>query len=199
MRSEPDTRTRLLEAAIAVIETRGEPAIRIREISETAGVSYASLYHFFGDRASLIEEAQVERFRVSLYSFIPELAVAVEGCRTKREFRKLAKSALERLFAPDRAEHRWRRANVLGAAETRPTLAVRLEKALDEYYTALADALAPAQAKGWVRRDLDLKVFSTWMLGMVSGRLLIELSPEPGLDNAWDDIAVEAVLAVLIA
>jgi AcrR family transcriptional regulator len=60
--SETPVKQRLLELAIQTIDESGEPGIRVNQLAESAGVSIPTLYHHFGSREGLIEEAQAERF-----------------------------------------------------------------------------------------------------------------------------------------
>ncbi|MSW21347.1 MAG: TetR family transcriptional regulator, partial [Actinobacteria bacterium] len=50
----------MLQMAIDAIERGGEASVRVREVSDATGVSFASLYHFFGSREGLVEEALAE-------------------------------------------------------------------------------------------------------------------------------------------
>mgnify|MGYP002737989964 CR=1 FL=1 len=62
----------ILREAIAVITESGEQAIRTKSVASAAGVTEPTLFHYFGSREGLIEEAQAERFReMQLEVFIP--------------------------------------------------------------------------------------------------------------------------------
>ncbi len=49
----PDSRTRLLEAALHVIRARGYPAARIEDVCERAGVTKGSFFHHFTGKEEL--------------------------------------------------------------------------------------------------------------------------------------------------
>lgn len=53
----PDARTRLLDAAVKVIRTKGYSATRIEDICEAAGVSKGSFFHHFGSKEDFAIEA----------------------------------------------------------------------------------------------------------------------------------------------
>ena len=55
-----DTRTRLLEATIVVLDAGGDAAVRVRDIWEQVGVAATSLDHFFGSREGLTDDANAE-------------------------------------------------------------------------------------------------------------------------------------------
>ena len=56
-RTVVDRRTALLEAAIAEIAKRGTRGLRVEHVAEAAEVSVALIYHYFGDRATLLQSA----------------------------------------------------------------------------------------------------------------------------------------------
>src|SRR5262245_4692764 len=53
----PDSRTRLLDAALAVIRARGYSATRVEDICEAAGLSKGSFFHHFVSKEQLAVEA----------------------------------------------------------------------------------------------------------------------------------------------
>lgn len=191
----PDTRTRLLEAAVAVIEQDGEAAVRIRDVSTAAGVTYASLYHFFGDREGLIEAAQAERYRRDLLEPVHALRGAVEACRTEQQFIEALRAAMRAMCSPDRFAVRMNRMNVLGSAQTRPRLARLLADAQRSQNTELAAAFAIGRERGWVRQDIDLDMLAAWINGQSNGRVLIEMDLARADEAAWNRIAFDAVVA----
>jgi AcrR family transcriptional regulator len=52
-----DRKTALLDAAVAEIATRGTRGLRVERVAAAAGVSVALIYHYFGDRATLLQSA----------------------------------------------------------------------------------------------------------------------------------------------
>lgn len=192
-----DTRARLLAAAIDVLESEGEVAVRIRDISARAGVSYASLYHFFQDREGLIEAAQAERFRRSLMETLPPLRVAIEACQSREELRAVIEIGVTGMWSPARAGVRRARMEALAGATSRPRLAALLGEIQRNYNRAVGAALAGPRDRGWVRDDIDLEMFAAWALGVTSGRVFVELDEERSDAEAWNRIALEALFRIL--
>lgn len=195
--NQKDTRTRLLEAAISVIEQDGTTAVRVRDISKAAGVTYASLYHFFGDRDGLIAAAQAERYSRSMLGMNQMIETEVSKCRSRREFRALCRRILEDVFRDENAVNRMTRINVLGTVHSRPALAAEVAKAERNAEDLAVRMFSGAQTKGWIRQDLDLRTYMAWYFGQVNGRVLIELDPEYTDGATWNKIAIEAALCVL--
>ena len=57
-----NTRARLLNAAVFVIDQGGVKALKVRDVSARAGVKEPSVYHYFGNRDGLVEAAQAKRY-----------------------------------------------------------------------------------------------------------------------------------------
>lgn len=190
-----DTPTRLIEAAVAVIDEGGEGSIRLRDIASTAGVTLPSIYHFFGSRDGLIEEAQAARYLRSQIGITQEFADFIFSCRSRRSFTAIVRRFLTVALDSRRTALRSVRIEVLGSAQARPALAARLaieQRAANE---ALAVPLRHAQRRGWMRPDVDANTLSAWVIATVTGRLFVETDPSFDDLAAWDTLTIEAVLS----
>lgn len=76
MHQEPDTRTRLLEAAGQVFAERGFKAATIREIVDRAGANLAAVNYHFGDKESLFSEVLRDTVREALDRYPADGGVA---------------------------------------------------------------------------------------------------------------------------
>jgi hypothetical protein len=61
----------------------------------------------------------------------------------------------------------------------------------------LSDALLFVQAKGWIKDDFDPLMFRLWLIGMVNGRVLIELDGPHPKEKEWDLMASRTVCQLL--
>jgi AcrR family transcriptional regulator len=195
----PDTRTRLLQAAVAAIEAGGERAVKVRDVAAVAGVTEPSVYHFFGNREGLIEEAQVARYVLDQRWSANAFADAVYQCRTKREYVATVKAQVRGVLRADRIAMRTTRVNVVGSAQHRPSLAARVAVEQVKLNAAFADALNFAQKKGWCPASLDTNAAVAWVVGTVTGRILIEVGTDDPSWDAWDDICVDAIVSIVVA
>jgi len=195
--NEGDTRERLLQAAIEVIATEGERAIRVRDIAGRAGVTEPSLYHFFGSREGLIIAAQAARFQEEQLEGLRAFIAAVHEADDADDFVAAVRDTLTWAYQPSRKAIRSTRLDVLGSAQSRPGLARQLANAQRVVNGELADVLRFAQRRGWVRTRLDGDVLAAWIIGQISGRAFIEIDPELAGSTEWDEISITAVLAVL--
>lgn len=192
-----DTRERLIEAAVNVIATHGEQAIKVRDIAAQAGVTEPSIYHYFGDRNGLIIEAQAARYGAGQRAVAETFVAAANRCRTAAEFVALVRTSLDAAHQAASAHRRFTRVNVLGSAEARPELVEKLAAQQREANAVLGEALSVAQTRGFVRPDLDCEMAAAWVIGATTGRILIELDPDTADSAVWNTIAADAVLAVL--
>lgn len=192
-----DTRERLLKATAAVIDKGGEPAVRIRDITEKCAVTAPSIYHFFGSREGLIDAAQAYRFSREQIDLGEAFASSLYKCKNKSEFAALAHKFLELMFAPDRRPIRNSRLNVLGNAVYRPDLSKELAVAQDVTNRIVGEPLRYAQAKGWVSDDFNTNMFAAWLNGMVNSRRLIEMAGDHPDGSEWDEVAKRSICLVL--
>ena len=197
MSRNDSTQDRLLKAAADAIDKGGETAVKIREIAKKANVTAPSVYHFFGSREGLIEAALAYRYLRGLASIGGDFSAAVYRVKSKTEFTKIAHVFMAQMFSRERQSIRKIRVNVLGSAQSRPSLAKELARAQDMANKTVGESLRYAQSKGWVRKDFDPEMFAAWLTGVVHGRLLIELDGESSKARDWDVIAKRATCQLL--
>lgn len=193
------TRDRLLAATIAAIDAGGEAAVSVDAIAKVAGVTAPTIYNHFRNREALIAAAQTERFDRRLEDDFGVITAAAESISTREEFNRITDLVFEFMLDPERAAWRRNRISAVGASAGRPELAAAITEKFVEIAGRFAEVMEPMQAKGFVRSDLDLRAFSAWFIGSVTGRIFIELSENDIDTAAWDRVFREAVLAVALA
>lgn len=194
---ERDVRRLLLGEAVRVIAKNGEQALRTKAVAAAAGVTEPALFHYFGSREGLIEEAQAERFKTLQVDLIKRFRDNVMQCNTKKEFVAVVRATIEAVNDPVRAPSRATRIHVAGSAVTRPNLAARLVVAQKESNAVLVDALAYAQRRKWIRANLNVEAFAMWFIGHATGRFFAEMDPNSHLLPTIDAMMAESTLAVL--
>jgi len=188
---------RLLALAMEAIEQGGEVAVRVADIAKDAETAITSIYHYFGSRDGLVEAAQIERIVRSYREGTEEFRRGFEQCRSRAEFRAFVLGAVRGYGAVDRASMRLARAHAVGAAFGRPRLAKRVGEFLDRIDADRATVLAEAQRRGWMRDDIDPLAASQWFATLVFGRVLGDLEREAWDPEAWLDVTIRAVNALL--
>ncbi len=197
MSTESPVRAKLLELAIAVLDESGEVAIRTNHLAEEAGVKVPTLYHYFGSREGLIEEAQAERFSRQLREDGDSIAAALRSCKTEKDVRR----ALANLFASRDSDsgrdRRWQRMNAFGAAYARPELESRIAKVTNEVATQVSEALIPLRDDGIIRQDIDLRALVAWYIGSSLGKLVVEVEGSDIDVGNWEKLMNEANLSLM--
>jgi AcrR family transcriptional regulator len=173
---ELGTRDRILALAVAALDEGGDAAVRVKAITDEAGVGVTSLYHFFGHREGLIEAAQAERFHRGQTQLLAAFAEAVARCTTRDDFRQAIRRSVEVVGSPERAHDRLARASALGATIGHPRLQARLVAGPHAGET-LGDILVRAQRNGWIDPGVDASAVADWCSGVLFGRVLLDPDP----------------------
>lgn len=195
MRPRSEAPARILEAAIDVIESGGEVAIRVHDLANSCGVTGPILYRAFGSREGLIEAAQAERYRRSLGD-LDAVIDTMAGCNTADALRDALHRAID-LALGDRHGRRVR-ANIVGSCTSRPALAASVAALHRTAVDRIATAWQNAQSLGLVRSGVDLRAVAAWWLSLLDSRVHLELATSHIDDRAWDAITRESLVGALL-
>ena len=187
-----DTRTRILDLAVAAIDAGGEASLRLDPILAAAGVTAPTLYHHFGSREGLVVAAQIERYTRQNKADIASLRRALSQIDSAEEFR-VALRATWNVMLGRRAENRWRKINIVGSAYGRPELEAAVAEAQDEIVAAFVELFEPARRKGWIRTDVDLVTTVAWQIALQTGRVFLEHGQRQGDPAVWDALTFDAL------
>jgi AcrR family transcriptional regulator len=88
------TKSRILNAAIAMMDEGGEAAVRLGAIAENLGIKEPSIYHHFTNRTELINAAYVEWYWQCLKTDIPVEAMMVL-VETKDDYVRALRKTME--------------------------------------------------------------------------------------------------------
>lgn len=198
VKAELNTRDRLLEAAISVLATEGEVAIRVDRVAELAGFTKPVLYHYFADREALIAAAQAERFRRTLEVGLEAVIEDASRTTTCEEYVEVTLVWLKTLLGPDGAERRKFRIEVLGSAASRPSLLANVVSSNRIPAGRFADHLRIAESRGWLRPEVDVHDLAQWWIGVLLSRHLFEIDPERFSLASWDAITESVLRSMFI-
>lgn len=193
MVEETDTRTRILNLAIAAIDAGGEAAIRVNHIVAEAGVTPPVLYHYFGSRDGLVIAAQVARYTRVTFKDIPAIGKSVARCATRDELRDMLVFIWNR-SCNERAANRWLRTSAFGSAYARPELEAAIAKAQDDIVAQLCDILEPFRERGWLRPGIDLTSTVAWHHSLLISRVHIERGQQLVDPKEWDRLTIQALV-----
>ena len=195
---EPGTRNRMIAIAIEAIERGGEASVRVREISDATGVSFASMYHFFGVREGLIEAALIEMYIRSIVDLNGDIAAAIATSRTRDEFYDRFYELCNLAFQQSQSRRRFDRITGLAGTVGRPALARHIAAQQRAALNVFVDVLRGPQERGWITPDLDLATYAAWLTSLSLGRVVIEIDAELNLadDSSWNKMTVAALIAI---
>ena len=191
----PNARKLLDTTAELLNETQIE-RINLSTVLQRSGVSNGSLYHHFEDFQDLLEQAIVERFTKGLNDSLAAIANLLE-VSDETTFRKRVKEIVFAFHDQNRRPFRMARLETLGALMSRPRLADRIGRAQFESTMKQGDYLAEFQRRGWLRRDLDAAVVSTFMTATFLGRVVDDIASEQINPTEWSRVAWIAFQAIL--
>ena len=192
------TRSRILNAAIEMMETGGESSVRLGAIAEALGIKEPSIYHHFSNRTELVNAAYVEWYWQCLETDIPVEAMMML-VETKEDYVRTVRKTMEWSYQPERHHARAIRLSVLGAAQRNPDLAVAINDMNKKFLATIADSVMVAQQKGWLRAGLDPMAIAYWLHGQIIGRVVAEMDPGHVDLAQWDKVSFEAVLGMILS
>jgi AcrR family transcriptional regulator len=191
-----DTRSRILNAAIEMMESGGEASIRVAAIAAKLNIAEPSIYHHFTNRAALVEAAYVEWYWRCLEIQVP-MATVMALVETREDYIRAVFKSLTWSYQRDRHAARAVRISVLGAAQRNPQLAEAINVINRKFLGSLADAMKEAQKRKWVRSDLDPVATSYWLHGQILGRVVAEMDDGIVDLEQWDALSFEVISTIL--
>lgn len=188
-----DSRQRVIDAAVEVIATKGESALRLTEIAEMAGLKQPSIHYMFPTREDLVVAALRERYRRAVAEAIDSYDTLVAKATTREEF--IRASTLGLRFAMDDARKvaRAARLAVFVKAETNAELLREINDASFEANQRLASVIENAQRNGWVRDDVSPLTLAVWIRGQILGRYVLEIDGTRYDGEEWTRFAILAI------
>lgn len=190
------TREQLLDAAVAVLETEGETAIRVDDLARMVNVAKPSIYHYFGSREGLVVAALAELYLRSLSFEREPLLEAARTAATREQFVDMFRAVMASFFSDDGVQRRALRIEVLGAAVSRPELQAALAEMNRSMVEFLAEFFAVGTERGFVSLARDPNTMALWAIGVVLGRHVAEIDPGADLDT-WDSLTVDTFVSLL--
>ena len=156
------------------------------ELLRRTGISKGSLYHHFEDYSDVLEAAYLRRFFVNIETAVAAMEYAVDRASTRDELfgylRELTYASQDRSRAP----HRFERARLLGKAERNERFRASLGAMQQRQTDAFAAAIARAQEKGWVRKDIQARTMAVFIQAYSIGRIVDDITEVPMDDDDWN-------------
>jgi AcrR family transcriptional regulator len=196
MATGEDTRSRILDAAIEMMESSGEASIRVATIAAKLDIAEPSIYHHFTNRAALVEEAYAEWYWRCLEIQVP-MATVMALVDNREEYLSAIFKSVTWSYQKDRHAARAVRITVLGAAQRNPQLAKTINDINRQFLASVADSMKEAQKRKWVRSDLDPIATAYWFHGQILGRVVAEMDEGIVDLEHWDALSYEVISTIL--
>ncbi len=149
-KDDPDTRTRLIDAAECLFAEKGVKGTSIRELSRKAGVNLAAVNYHFGSKEGLVKAVFARRIRPINNERRKRIRAHIEQARKhnmKPSVRKLVEAFVEPVYAMVRSSSSTYFVAFVGRAMADPDPAVRIlfikemKETIRFFFSALEQAL----------------------------------------------------------
>jgi len=174
-----ETRIRLLDATIEVIETRSDSVGRTVEVANAAGIKQASSYYFFPSCEASGIATHLERYRRSVAEGLDAFETEFEGAATQAELVDAAKRAVRSPFVDEWREVRASPLTLLARALTNDELRREVNEAAVQGHLASAAIIERVQVAGCIRCDVSALTLTRAVRTMIFGRASLELDRGP--------------------
>lgn len=198
MSRDRDTAAAIVREAKALIDERGEAALRVTEIAERCGVSPSVLYHHFRDREDIISAVREAEFVARIEAdakVIGSLAVSTDNAA---EIMSLIVDDMSDPRNEERRRYRHERMQALVAARLDPALQSRLVAAQEQLSSVIIGAITDAQTAGLLDPALDPTaiafLFEAIPLGTALATVYGDQLPS---EQAWTDLLTRVVTALM--
>jgi len=175
--SDVDLRSRILFIAAAMIDELGEAGLRLARVASEAGVTTGAIAHHFGSRDDLIVAAQLHRLSGSGFADIGVIRAALESCRDVNDFRRLLSELTASVVSRARAGIRMKRVTAVAASHHRGRLEGEIGAVIGDLTSKFSAVIAQAQARDFVRAELQADAVATMVQAYAFGLVLADLDP----------------------
>lgn len=185
------TKARLIEATASMMGDTGELDLTLNDLLHETGISKGSLYHFFDDFDDLLEQAYLLRFAQGVRASTESLLKIVDQAIDADDFFARLESVTAQTQARVRAGLRFERCRTLAMAQNSLRFKASLGAVQQELTDALVEVFAQAQAKGWVRTDIQPRTGAVFIQAYTLGRVVDDITSEPMDDADWERLISE--------
>ena len=173
--TDSETRTRLLDATIDVLNTSGAEAATSRAIANAAGENLASITYYFGSKRELVDQAMVSTARRLIQPVVEEFA------DDSRDSITTLLAAVQQLYRILDAND-----NLLGpyihslaAAATNEAVAVEVRSLHRELASVLAAEIAAQQHQARLPSWVQVDSMAQLIVALVNG-VAVSIAIDPG-------------------
>ena len=190
-------RERILDVAVAVLETRGEAALRIAEVAEAANVALGLISYHFGGRDGLIVAAQQRRFAGLVRDDGAVMKRVLEKADTYDDVMTSLSDLTYALLDSRRDQIRMSRIAAIASTFGRDDAYEITSAIVDQLLNDYAELITDAQHRDLIRDDLDARAVATFIQSYALGLVIHDLDPSATGDAELHQVIMTAVEALL--
>ena len=183
----------LIDHALIELNKNGAAKFDLEAVLRRSKTSKGSLYHHFGSKNGLIVAVETEVIRSGLTSDNQVLRQMIEACKSPQDFFNAIELAMRAGAGEPTREVRRQLIRSIAFAQHDKNLAATLQETSMMGTQYLAETLAIAQRKGWLKNDIELTALSFWLQGIFIGQIMIDITDVERTDEEWVSIALHSL------
>ena len=198
MAAQRDTAAAIVREAKAIIDERGESALRVTELAERCSISPSVLYHHYRDRNDIIAAVRLAEFTARVEADSAQIG---EMIVTSEKLPDILSVLVDDMCDPrhdERQQYRHERMQALVAARLNPELQERLTDAQAQLSDVIRGVVREAQSSGLLDESLDDKalafLFEVIPLGTALSTVYGENLPN---QDAWRDVMTRVITSLM--
>ena len=193
------TKTRLLNAAINLIDKVGIDGVTTTLVLSESGVSKSSLYHFFNDFEELISQAQILQYKSLDDSWSHQLRELASASTTTQEFHSGLASALQKFQKREQENARFQRVVVIAKSKDSVYLRDAIADMQEELLEGMSQAFELAQAKGFLVSTYSPRSIALALQSLVLGKIFDDILQVSTQDKDWTTLSLKVFTDVFIS
>lgn len=183
----------LIDHALIELNKNGAANFDLDAVLRRSKTSKGSLYHHFGSKNGLIVAVETEVIRSGLTSDNQVLRQMIEACNSPQDFFNAIELAMRAGAGEPTRDVRRQLIRSIAFAQHDKNLAATLRETSMMGTQYLAETLAVAQRKGWLKNDIELTALSFWLQGIFIGQIMIDITNTKTNDEEWVSIALHSL------
>lgn len=179
------TAAKLMDTVSTMLDSDNPHDILVDEVLRISGVSRGSLYHHFGDFRGLIHATLLRRFSQNVEADTRAMWNIAEHADSKDSYWSKIRELSAATQVPERAPIRAERARLVSLASSDELFAQALAREQERLTQGMADAVALAQGKGWVKSQLSPLAITVFLQSYSLGRAVDDISETRVPNKEW--------------
>lgn len=194
---EHETRHRLLETAIEMLDELPASQVSASEILRRTGIARGSLYHFWDSIGELIDEAYVARYSRYVERSAQVIDDLIASSTSKQELLDGLRKVTQLTQDPARKTNRFEHARIIGSAEKNEKFRQALGKVQQNLTDKFTEQFREGQKRGWFSEDYDPRAAAVFIQAYTLGKIVDDVVENQMDPEAWNNLIELIVMKAL--